>query len=110
MARRPSEPTANPARGAALVVVAVLIGLFLLRNGLDSSTSASGGSGGSDQSSDSSSDEGTDTAADEGTDSDSTTPVSTLRSPAQVPTTRSRNPPTGRSGHGSPRRAWRPRP
>ena len=29
--RRPAEPTANPARGAALVVVAVVIGLFLLR-------------------------------------------------------------------------------
>jgi hypothetical protein len=29
--RRPAEPTVNPARGAALVVVAVLIGLFLLR-------------------------------------------------------------------------------
>ena len=35
--RRPAEPTANPARGAALVVVAVVIGLFLLRNGLDTS-------------------------------------------------------------------------
>ena len=29
--RRPAEPTANPARGAALVVVAVVIGLLLLR-------------------------------------------------------------------------------
>lgn len=35
--RRPAEPTINPARGAALVVVAVVIGLFLLRNGLDTS-------------------------------------------------------------------------
>ena len=35
--RRPAEPTANPARGAALVVVAVVIGLFLLREGLDTS-------------------------------------------------------------------------
>ena len=35
--RRPAEPAANPARGAALVVVAVLIGLVLLRNGLDTS-------------------------------------------------------------------------
>ena len=35
--RRPAEPTVNPARGAALVVVAVLIGLFLLREGLDTS-------------------------------------------------------------------------
>ena len=31
MARRRPEPTANPARGAALVVVAVVIGLLLLR-------------------------------------------------------------------------------
>jgi hypothetical protein len=35
--RRPAEPTVNPARGAALVVIAVVIGLFLLRNGLDTS-------------------------------------------------------------------------
>jgi len=35
--RRPTEPTVNPARGAALVVVAVLLGLVLLRNGLDTS-------------------------------------------------------------------------
>ena len=35
--RRPAEPTVNPARGAALVVVAVVIGLFLLRHGLDTS-------------------------------------------------------------------------
>ncbi len=35
--RRPTEPTVNPARGAALVVVAVVIGLLLLRNGLDTS-------------------------------------------------------------------------
>ena len=35
--RRPAEPTVNPARGAALVVVAVVIGLFLLREGLDTS-------------------------------------------------------------------------
>src|SRR3546814_15601943 len=36
MARhRPTEPTVNPARGAALVAVAVLVGLVLLRNGHD---------------------------------------------------------------------------
>ena len=35
--RRPTEPTVNPARGAALVVVAVVVGLLLLRNGLDTS-------------------------------------------------------------------------
>lgn len=35
--RRPTEPTVNPARGAALVVAAVVVGLLLLRNGLDTS-------------------------------------------------------------------------
>lgn len=35
--RRPEEPTVNPARGAVLVVIAVVIGLFLLRNGIDTS-------------------------------------------------------------------------
>ena len=50
--RRPSEPTANPARGAALVVVAVVIGLFLLREGLDTSEAVTTSS--SDQGSDSS--------------------------------------------------------
>lgn len=35
--RRPTEPTVNPARGIALVVVAVLLGLVLLRNGIDTS-------------------------------------------------------------------------
>ncbi len=47
--RRPSEPTVNPARGAALVVIAVVIGLLLLRNGLDTSevvTASKGNSSG----------------------------------------------------------------
>lgn len=35
--RRPTEPTVNPARGVALVVIAVVVGLLLLRNGLDTS-------------------------------------------------------------------------
>jgi hypothetical protein len=35
--RRPNEPTANPARGAILVIAAVVVGLVLLRNGLDTS-------------------------------------------------------------------------
>ena len=50
--RRPAEPTVNPARGAALVVVAVVIGLFLLREGLDTSEAVTTNS--SDQGSDSS--------------------------------------------------------
>jgi hypothetical protein len=39
--RRPSEASVNPARGAILVVVAVLLGLFLLRHGLNSTTTIS---------------------------------------------------------------------
>ena len=42
-ARRTTEPTVNPARGAALVVIAVVLGLVLLRNGLDTSTVVSSG-------------------------------------------------------------------
>jgi hypothetical protein len=77
--RRPTEPTANPARGAALVVVAILVGLFLLRNGIDTTTTATG-----------STDKGASTDAggtDTGTDSDSTTSSTLgLRDPAQTPT------------------------
>lgn len=82
MARRQPEPTANPARGAALVVVAVVIGLLLLREGLDTSeaiTSNSGGqaSGGSDSSGSDGTDGGT---------GDTTTTTVVVRSPADVPT------------------------
>jgi hypothetical protein len=79
--RRPNEPSANPARGAALVIVAVVIGLFLLRNGLDTSeaVTSSGGSSGSS----------TDSAATDssGSDGDGTTTTTVaLRPPAEVPT------------------------
>lgn len=80
--RRPTEPTVNPARGAALVVVAVVIGLFLLRNGLDTSeaiTSNPGRDGGTADGADS----GTDT--DSGTD-ETTTTTPASRPPADVPT------------------------
>lgn len=84
--RRPTEPTpsVNPARGAALVVVAVLVGLFLLRNGLDTSevvtasdddSEADGGAA----------DEGTDDATDEGTETTNTA-LPPARTPDQVPT------------------------
>jgi hypothetical protein len=80
--RRPSEPTVNPARGAALVVVAVVIGLFLLREGLDTSEAVTSNS--SDQGSDSSdSEEGSD-STDEG-EGTTTTTVAT-RAPEDVPT------------------------
>ena len=77
--RRPSEPTANPARGAALVIVAVLVGLFLLRNGIDTTTTTS--SGGSD--SGSSTDAGT---TDSGAGSSTTSSTIGLRDPADVAT------------------------
>jgi hypothetical protein len=77
--RRPTEPTVNPARGAALVVVAVLLGLVLLRNGLDTSEVVT--SNGSDSSSDGSDDGGTDDASDSG---EETTTTLAARPPAEV--------------------------
>lgn len=74
--RRPTEPTINPARGAALVVVAVLVGLVLLRNGLDTSEVVTS-SRGSDKA-DESTDEGTDGTAEE------TTTTLAERTPAEV--------------------------
>lgn len=75
--RRPTEPTVNPARGAALVVVAVLLGLVLLRNGLDTSEVVT-------SSRDDTEDDGGDAgeAIDDGTETTETTvPVKT---PAEV--------------------------
>lgn len=82
--RRPTDTVANPARGAALVVVAVLVGLFLLRNGLDTSdvvtgSPSSGGSTDLGVTDGGTTDEG---STDEGT-TDSTAVV---RPPSQVPT------------------------
>jgi len=81
--RRPAEPTANPARGAALVVVAVVIGLFLLRNGLDTSEAIT--SNGGDKPATDASDSTDGTATDEGTDGTTSTTLSS-RPPAEVPT------------------------
>lgn len=76
--RRPTEPTVNPARGAALVVIAVVVGLLLLRNGLDTSEVVTSSKG------DTSTDGGS-AATDEGTDADSeTTTTLAVRSPAEV--------------------------
>lgn len=77
--RRPTEPTINPARGVALVVVAVLLGLVLLRNGLDTSEVVT--SSPDDSSTDGTADEGAD-----GTDAvdDATTTTLAVRSPAEV--------------------------
>jgi hypothetical protein len=78
--RRPTEQTANPARGAALVVVAVLIGLVLLRHGLDTSetvvpTTPSGTTDGA-----------TTGGATAGAGSTTSTVAGAVRPPAQVPT------------------------
>lgn len=84
--RRPTEPTVNPARGIALVVVAVLVGLFLLRNGLDTSevVTASRDDSSADSGDTDGADEGTDDT-DEGTETtEDTTPAA--RPPDQVPT------------------------
>ena len=74
--RRPAEPTINPARGAALVVVAVVIGLFLLRNGLDTSEAVrSNGKGPSDT-----------TAPIDGGEGTTTSTTLASRPPSEVPT------------------------
>ena len=82
--RRPAEPAANPARGAALVVVAVLIGLVLLRNGLDTSEAitSTGGTSGTDSNG---STDGSDGDTD-GTDGTTTSTTVVVRAPAEVPT------------------------
>jgi hypothetical protein len=79
--RRPTEPTVNPARGAVLVVVAVLVGLLLLRNGLDTSEVVTS------TRDDSSADDSGDEAAvdDEGTDdTDTTEETVPAKTPAEV--------------------------
>jgi hypothetical protein len=81
--RRPTDTTANPARGAILVVAAVLVGLFLLRHGLDTSTTTT--STGSDQGTDVGTDSGTDAGTDTGTDS-STSSTLGVRDPLDVKT------------------------
>ena len=81
--RRPAEPTANPARGAVLVVVAVVLGLFLLRTGLDTSEAVSSDPGDRTDSADAGD------GGDEGTDGGDGTTSSTApeaRDPGEVPT------------------------
>jgi hypothetical protein len=80
--RRPAEPSVNPARGAALVVVAVLIGLFLLREGLDTSEAVTTSS--KDKGSDSADSGDSTDKGDQGEESTTTTLAS--RAPADVPT------------------------
>ena len=80
--RRPAEPTVNPARGAALVVVAVVIGLFLLREGLDTSEAVT--TNPSEQGSDSSDSSDSADGTDEGDGTTSTTLET--RAPGEVPT------------------------
>jgi LytR cell envelope-related transcriptional attenuator len=73
--RRPTESSVNPARGAALVVAAVVLGLLLLRNGLDTSEVVTS-SRGSDTSKD-----GTSDTSDDGAE---TTTTVGAKSPAEV--------------------------
>ena len=80
--RRPAEPTVNPARGAVLVVGAVVIGLFLLRNGLDTSETITN-RGGAQSSTDGASDGSTDSGSEETT---TTMAAPVARPPAEVPT------------------------
>jgi hypothetical protein len=80
--RRSAEPVANPARGAALVVVAVVIGLFLLRNGLDTSEAITNQGGGGSEATDEATD---DTATDDVAEETTTTTLAS-RAPADVPT------------------------
>ncbi len=78
--RRPTEPTINPARGAALVVVAVVLGLVLLRNGLDTSEVVTSSKG-----DDSAADGGTDASPDDTTDGGDTTSTTVAeRAPSEV--------------------------
>lgn len=83
--RRPAEATANPARGAALVVVAVVIGLFLLRNGLDTSEAVTTRSDGGTTDESASTDGGGGVDGTPDTTTTSTT-VPAGRPPAEVPT------------------------
>ena len=68
MSTRP-EPSASPVRGAILVVVAVVIGLILIRNGVDTDVSAEGGG---------------DSPETSGSSDETTTTTAPLRPPAQV--------------------------
>ena len=104
--RRPAEPTANPARGAALVVVAVVIGLFLLRNGLDTSEAVTTNGGSDSATSDGSPTDGD--ATDEGTgrhDHHHASPAPAARRGAHDRAQRLGDP--GRRGHLQRRRSRR---
>ena len=80
MARRaPSEPSINPARGIALVVGAVVIGLLLLRNGLDTSEAVS--STGGKPSADSGTDQG---SSDDGSTTTTAPKVDTGRPATEI--------------------------
>lgn len=86
MARRNTEAVANPARGAALVVVAVLVGLFLLRNGLDTSEVVTA-SPGDTTSTDGGTDLGsTDTGGTDDGETDGTVTTEPVLDPTQVQT------------------------
>lgn len=71
--RRPPEPTGSPMRGAVLIAIAVVLGLVLLRNGVDTSDVTAAGSGSTRR---------TTTTLDP--DAETTTTTVPLRPPAEV--------------------------
>ena len=83
--RRPAEPTANVARGAILIVAAVVVGLLLLRNGLDTSETVRA-SDSDDDASEESTGDGGDGGEGEGEEAgETTTTTAAARPPAEVP-------------------------
>jgi hypothetical protein len=90
MARRATEPAASPVRGAILVVVAIAVGVFLLRNGLDTDVAVTADDG-SPETTAPSADDGDDGSegdggGDGGTTDDTETTQTTVavRPPAEV--------------------------
>jgi hypothetical protein len=81
--RRPTEPAANPTRGAILVVVAVVLGLFLLRNGLDTTEAVRASNDDRGSQRDDEQAPGEEGDGEEGETTETTVPV---RAPAEVPT------------------------
>lgn len=77
--RRPTEPTVNPARGAALVVAAIVVGLLLLRNGIDASEVVTSSKG-----DDSSADDGGNGGDGDGETTETTDTTVAARTPAEV--------------------------
>src|SRR5687768_1966288 len=85
MARRAPEPVASPTRGIILVVVAIAVGFFLLRNDIDSDIQATADDDGSDTTESTGDGGGADDGGttDEGPD-DTTPDTPSVRPPSEV--------------------------